>query len=101
MLGNISEESSASGDVSGGQSRSRRNSQGSLKVPNSPTSSLSLSPQLTKKRRMAQSRRARNRVDSAEQQGGAGEGAGGGAEEQVSRIHRKLWNVKVMQVDRV
>lgn len=74
----ISEE--GAGNSTDPSRQSRRSSQGSLHVPTSPTSSLSLSPRLNKKRRMAQSRRSKVKSDTDREQGGAGENAGTGAE---------------------
>lgn len=88
LLDQISEESgSGSSSINNTISSNRH----SLIVPTSPTSSLSTSPQLgSKKRRVAQSRRSRNKTrDADSEQGGAGEGDGGGAEglsEHVSHV---------------
>ena len=100
-LGQILEEG---GDPSKPPSGPRRASQGSLKVPNSPTSSASPSPQLTKKRRMAQSRRATRPKDMTEVDvGGAREGGsrGAGGEDQVRYSRRKYvrtqWNSPLLR----
>ena len=60
---------------------------GSLKVPLSPTRSLSTSPQMGKKRRVAQSRRTRSKRSSTEpDMDGAGEGVATEGVENVSTL---------------
>ena len=79
-LDQISEEAGSDDSLS---RRGFKGSHGSLQVPTSPTSSLtSSSPQMAKKRRMAQSRRSRGRRSDTDPElgGGAGEGAGVAAE---------------------